>query len=785
MASPLSQHGAQNRPSRYAPIFTNRFFTGLWTQRNPLRDAATSYLLEKFYSGARYESLIDGSNCELTNRLTIARRPGTSTYNNQNFTNIQSFYEFKTFTAGTETIKVIVSTTATVRDATGPSTNALIYTKGTTNQTFFQSVLNQLYFGDGNAVKRWDMTTVYNWGVVAPVTIAQGTSALPNKWSPGSWVANSVWSFNSASALFFAIIDDTGNLQYFTLPAHTVDFVTGPTYPVFNKTVGGSTSEKGIAGSVTWICGGVPQGWVGTTAYAKSQSIIDPNGNIQIATTGGTTAGAAPAFSAVAGGTVADGTVVWTCWGPGKEVAANGRYYGYAYHTNSGQVSTLSPVVFAEGGILNNFLFNGIGSADPQVDAIWIFSSVDGGPSSDLFFLDTIANPGATAFNYTDSRASDATLNIQLPAQIAHTNDPPPTGLVHLALHVGRIWGSVANVLYYSAGPDTVTGNGMESFPPNNYAVLPSAIVRLVPTAVGLLVFTTSDLYIVTGSTSVSSGLSPTNFVVLPFLKGLGLVNYNALDMHAGTIFFYTSENTVVSLDPSPGVSEIGFPIGDILQKFTPANVYVAWQSGGSDDKALYVADGSTGWYRLNPVPSPETGMTWSPKANIVGGVKAIQSVEVSPGVHFLLMGPTGTGTIKKRDTSVFTDNGTQFSWFFTIGSLIFAQPGEVAELVFLESDMPILDVNGATCGQPTIGVLLGEIAGSFANLTNTPVSDPPILPPPASLYSNRYYFSQTAKPAWVRHLQTKYSFGNSAAQEEIYTYTWYGAVWQEKHGAA
>src|SRR5947209_15986052 len=106
MANPLEQAGAVRDPSKYAPIHTNRFFTGLWTHRSPLRDAATPFLYEKFYSGSRYDSLIGGLNCELSSRLTLRRRPGHSVYNSQTFPAIKRFYEFRQFSALTETIRV-------------------------------------------------------------------------------------------------------------------------------------------------------------------------------------------------------------------------------------------------------------------------------------------------------------------------------------------------------------------------------------------------------------------------------------------------------------------------------------------------------------------------------------------------------------------------------------------------------------------------------------------------------------------------------------------------------
>ena len=131
MPSPLTTAGAQFDSSpRYVPLHVNEWWTGLWTNRSALRDAATTYLIQKFYSGARFESLIDGQNMEISPRLTPARRFGNSVYNSATFPAINTFYSFRlsnpfTFT---ESIKLIADSAATIYDATGPSTQATILT---------------------------------------------------------------------------------------------------------------------------------------------------------------------------------------------------------------------------------------------------------------------------------------------------------------------------------------------------------------------------------------------------------------------------------------------------------------------------------------------------------------------------------------------------------------------------------------------------------------------------------------------------------------------------------
>jgi hypothetical protein len=175
----LAGRGAQVQPVPAAPLYSNRFWTGLWTQANPMRDAATQYLLETFYSASRFERMIGGQNVEITPRLTPARRPGGSVYNDEDFPYINRFYEFRAFSAGSENVRVLASVngssgpgSGTVRDVTGPSNSVALWSKNATaGKTFFESVGNTCFFADGVDAKKyllsgkeWQADTVYTVG---------------------------------------------------------------------------------------------------------------------------------------------------------------------------------------------------------------------------------------------------------------------------------------------------------------------------------------------------------------------------------------------------------------------------------------------------------------------------------------------------------------------------------------------------------------------------------------------------------------------------------------------
>src|ERR1700675_4604059 len=101
MSNTMALAGAQPaKPTRFAPIYTSRFFTGLYTQRSPLRSAGSCY--EERYFGNRSDALIDGSTVEISNRLALLRRYGQTVYNNQTFDPIDFFYELRLFNTAIE-----------------------------------------------------------------------------------------------------------------------------------------------------------------------------------------------------------------------------------------------------------------------------------------------------------------------------------------------------------------------------------------------------------------------------------------------------------------------------------------------------------------------------------------------------------------------------------------------------------------------------------------------------------------------------------------------------------
>jgi hypothetical protein len=417
---------------------------------------------------------------------------------------------------------------------------------------------------------------------------------------------------------------------------------------------------------------------------------------------------------------------------------------------------------------------------DPQVSAIWLWKTVQGG--STLFFDAAVQNPTpgtASTWSFIDV-TPDASLNELIEAPIAFSSNPPPVGLTALTYHLGCIFGALGNIVQYSDGPLVTSGNGNTAWNPGNVFTFPSTVIRLFPTSSGLLVFTTSDIYIIQGLNTASSPLFST-----PFLSGIGISSYDAFTVNGSIVYLYTSDNQVITLDPSSGVSEIGFPIGDQFGPgmgtgtFSPTSAHCTWHVAGSQDKGLYVSDFAGNWWRMTPTPSPETGFTWSPIAHIVTGFSSVQSVETSPGTHSLLMGPASgfAGPILKRDYTTYSDNGNAYLAYAILGSMVLAQPGQIALVESFTTD-------SVKVGNPiTLSVQLDEIApitDGYFEFMNLYVPDPPQLSPSNSIYAQRFYLSQTQKPAVCRHLQLEISFGLDVVKNELLSLTAFGGFEQE-----
>jgi hypothetical protein len=454
-------------------------------------------------------------------------------------------------------------------------------------------------------------------------------------------------------------------------------------------------------------------------------------------------------------------------------------------------VSGLSPVSVGTGPVDGSVLIPpgsglpNLSLIDPQVDYVAIFRSTDGFTTPFLIpgYGNSIYTIPLTTYlqdGFIDS-TPDAGLDDLVEGAQDGENSPPSPGTGALTYHLGRIFYAIGNTVYYTTGPFATVGNGSGTGP-TNFDTLPSRIVRLVPTAIGLLVFTISDIYIIQGAGTPNNPILP----AVPYLQGIGLANYNALDIDGTLIGFFTTDKQFVIFDPSAGVSYAGYPIGDQFrlnngtpgQSWNTPTVSVAWYTFG-EDQGWYVSDGQFGWYRLMATPAPEKGMCWSPFATISGGIGTIGSIQTQPGVHQLLIA-SDTGSIMYRDLNSSVDEvslsypGEPYSAYAVFGSYILAVPGQVAKISSITTD-------SVNTGTPlSIGVIIDEalpyFKGSF-DIIKRWEFDPPCLKPSKSLYQQRFYLSDNdEESSYCRHFQLLVQWSPEAAPNELIGFSVFGA---------
>lgn len=512
------------------------------------------------------------------------------------------------------------------------------------------------------------------------------------------------------------------------------------------------------------------------------------------------------------------GKLVWFNAGPKgiTSTSTNNYQYGFSFvNTRTGHRSNISPLSATTGTIAGVAITvtgsgmqitpSGTADQDPQVDAIEVYRNTDGGgfwfqipPSLMTSMSGTVtdakgntylANPGTTTspgtWSFVDT-VPDSSLNTQIYAPIGFLNSTPPAGLTNLVYFDGRMWGSVGNNLYYATAADNATllnilqnGVSPESWEPSNVLPFDSPIVRSVSTTVGLFVFTTTDVWVVSGHTLAQ-------YDPEKVLTGMGLGNYNSIVIDGNKMMLMTRDRQCLMISPESGVSESGFVIGDKIEStINPITAYLARHIKGSQDNAFYLGDGATGWFRLNPNQpgasmSGEASPIWSPFATITDGCKAIASIEVQPGVKLLLVGrASGTSPILNRDITVFSDNGTPYTWFATQGSIVMALPGMIAECESITTEMVASEST-----QVGVAILFDEISGTFETLSVTaenPVPDPPQFDASTTVLSNRFALSQGTIPPVGRHMQIKVSGGAVATQDEILAITIRGRIFNEQ----
>lgn len=685
------------------------------------------------------------------------------------------------------------------------------------------SFSNARYGITADAGQQWKCygSAIQNWGLAkptkAPTLIAQATGV--RWWQPSASVAN-----------LASILDNNQNVQL--INGSSAAGVTGRNYPKFSTVTAPSVFQSGavpfnsatptgyltLDGSASWTNCGPIQQWIKSTVIPQYSVILDSNNNLQVALTPGTTGGSAPVWNSAVGSTTTDNTVTWTCLGPGYVLTTASRQYAFSTHAVDGSVSTASLVATVQGPVLGPVATTftqyikliGTFTDDTQIDQIWIWRTAQGQSTlilEDQLGLDAVAS-GSTFIAFElgipdTSTAGAGSLNALVAAPIANANNPPPAGLTAPEFHNGSLWGFVGSVLYQSGGGGTVVGNGATAWSPLSFWQLPEQLTRLKAVTIqngGLIVFGISNAYVVLGQGIPSNPYLPPK----KYMAGVGVRSYTEIDERGTSLYIFTNRRKVISWDPANAEQEIGFPIGDQFLKVTTGGInstlylsgstFVTWHESDTTDTALYVSDGAVGWFRWTAIAPPESGFLWSPRAAIVGGTSAVQSIETTPGNFQLLIAPATPGPILFRDATTNADNGTAYPAYDVKGSIGLCETGEIAEIAHIALK------STAVGARPTVSILLDEIQAGVTVEGRTSTwdvleldpnrhEDPPDLASSITVYSDRYQAlangggssGDSPQGPKCENFQLKVDYGTQNVADELLKFAVFGAVFKER----
>lgn len=840
MPNQIQQAGGASEPTSFAPLHTSRLFTGLWTNRNPLSDAAVSHDMQ-LYGLGRQDSIIGGLNTELSSKLTLIRRPGTSVYNALDFPPVNRFYSFNTFTTTDEFIRVMVDTAATVYDGTGPNTKNAIWQKSPgAGPTFFLGVGNMLYFTNGIDNKQWNFTTnqVGNWGIAAPLT-APVASQAPRPSPPPGWSANTGYEAHSTPRPGITIIGSDGYMHVFDGTG-----ITGSAEPSW-----GAPGTYTTDGSVQWFNLGLYI-WQGNHQYAlgdaiSSMSLPSDVYYTFICTTAGHSGTGQPnpwppglnlqvSDGPPAGST--DPAVVWT---------NVGRTLHWSDIGADTAITSTSQILDSN-GYLQNVIQAGKsqqGPNSPQWGTELGSQTTDGGviwQNMGPWSVGTTANV-QWGYAYENSQTLDisnmspksALVSVIQGNQVTLQGDGSPDPSVDTIV-IYRIAQGGSTFIYLTQIP-APAGGAKWTYIDNSPD---SALNPLIQAAVG------------GENTPLPTGASCLGFHLQRIFAAVGNVVY--ISTGPGAIVQGGNGNSGFSpANTFTAQSKITrfwiSPLGLVV--FTVRDSYIILGSGTADDP-LYM----TTFVDSVPLRSYDAFTTHLTTPYLMLGNNMVVALDPSAGIMEISFpiadkmedefDPGSTRVTfhseSSKETALYVSDGatmwyrmaattapeTGLNWSpqavlsqaFTAICSTEILPG-VSRLLMgpgpsggplLQRDVSKRTDNGVafpantTLGsivlahpgqlaalafitieskrigsKAALSVLMGEIEGDFESLNRTR-QDPPNLPPSNTLYSDRYHFLQNQTTAWCRHFQMDIAWPVEDAANELLTFTIFGQTWDE-----
>lgn len=775
----------------------NRFHAGLYTYRNPL------VVPVKNMGGnmvPMIDALADGLNMEITNRMTIRRRPGFSLSNpNPIDGEIYWFYAFKPANFPGQIYHLVDSSTGI--DYFKPETEdppKRLVEKTSPTPTTFAQMGAYCFMANSQFAVKWDgppgLQGITAWGIDAAVNPV-GPNAHADQANFGSqdpdpeqplWAANSVtvpapppnqirtsqyiWFWNYG----FNFVTGGVGLRQISGIQVLLEGVTWEGEGDISLNVrmiksghfaGVTRNVKLPARSHTIALGGGSELW-GTSWTPNDLNQFDFGVGVQ-----GVNGSREPATFSLARAKLAVFYLVppdvRAITGPLNP--QTGYHYVYCYgNSYSDDVSSPSPPSFCQDPYdpsgAGNIIASGIEilvnpSPDRQVTSIHIFRTTDGGgtPYFELPNSPVDNKPESDGRVHIRDTAEDNELQIDSIAPDPHFNDPPPQACIDPVWFAGRFWMHRDNNLFFASGPDTPQGSGTGAWNPVYVFALPEQIVRKFPTPNGLLIVSLGNLYMV-------RGISTSTFTITEFMKDVGIRIWTAGATDGPNIYLYTSDRQMLLLNAN-GIIPMATPIADKIDLIDPTRACVSLFRHTGLLNQLYISDGTTYLYSLNVEVQ-----AWGTPELPTGGVSAIASIEVTPGIWQLWRAKPGSqSNITYHDWNNFTDEGIAYPCFLTFGVI------PLADFLLLAKISDIVLVRTRTGTRVKLSVMANEIspiAQKQFQILDSSSPEPPELEESLSYRADRYAWMTSPLADEVNLILFRVDFDAAGTPDEIYTWT-------------
>jgi len=240
---------SEPQPDRYVSLATIKFIAGLQTQRSAFASIDTRY--NSKFLGGKPDALIAGTNAEVSNKLTLQRRPGLLAYGVTSIQPPLDFYDWGLATTN-DLILVVDTGVGGVNNAGqvlrySPTYAGVYVDKGLgAKQTNFFDIVNTLYLGNG----------IDRYKIVGPNLLTQsntfgtgsGTSfSIQSPWTEGDVFALTGGQTDplgtaTATQLIWSTTGAGAFIQQTVVPNYTPINGNTFTFSLWMKQTGGATS---------------------------------------------------------------------------------------------------------------------------------------------------------------------------------------------------------------------------------------------------------------------------------------------------------------------------------------------------------------------------------------------------------------------------------------------------------------------------------------------------------------------------------------------------------------